>query len=274
MPDNAPPPRGLLAGPGAWRALVRRRAGRVELVTAGGAYLALGEDRVLLASSGTAFGPLSLVVEGLDRVALAPGLPVAVGTGWLSVGGQVVSLERLRVRAAIAPPRQAGDVDAAIDALLDRVPPPSGVLRPGLRALAAGELSAAVECLAGLGRGLTPEGDDVLCGYAAWPHPGREPVCLSALAAGLASPIGLAYLRCAERGELPDPAAPVLGAMLAGDRAAALALLPALLGWGDSSGAALLRGLVAAARRGVSFTPVDGRSPSWMEDDAGQPSGA
>jgi hypothetical protein len=61
------------------------------------------------------------------------------------------------------------------------------------------------------------------------------------------SPIGLAYLRCAARGELPEPAARVLGAIRRGDVRGAERAARALSAWGASSGAAILWGLGAAS---------------------------
>jgi hypothetical protein len=98
----------------------------------------------------------------------------------------------------------------------------------------------------------------VLAGYAAGRYALAAPVRLTADADGLASPIGLAYLRCAERGELAEPAAAVLGAVGAGKSERALSLLPGLHRWGASSGFGLLWGIAAA----VSSTSVDGRLPS------------
>ena len=61
------------------------------------------------------------------------------------------------------------------------------------------------------------------------------------------SPLGLAYLRCAERGELPEPVAALMRAIRAGDPVAAERRARALSRWGASSGAAMLWGIAAAA---------------------------
>jgi hypothetical protein len=58
--------------------------------------------------------------------------------------------------------------------------------------------------------------------------------------------VSLAYLRCAERGELPEPVARVLGAIRRGNVAAARRAARALGAWGASSGAAMLWGLASA----------------------------
>src|SRR3954447_19882822 len=107
--------------------------------------------------------------------------------------------------------------------------------------IGAGDLERAVSELAGRGEGLTPAGDDVLAGYAAW-----RSATLSPLAAGRASPLGLAYLRCAERGELPEVVARLVAAIRAGDAESARRRARALSRWGASSGAAMLWGVASA----------------------------
>jgi Protein of unknown function (DUF2877) len=104
---------------------------------------------------------------------------------------------------------------------------PPGFLGRGITALAAGRVRDAVHAHAGLGEGLTPAGDDVLAGYAAARGAlgalgapegvalnGSVP--LSTLAAERSSALGLAYLRCAQRGELPDAGAQLLVAIRCG----------------------------------------------------------
>jgi hypothetical protein len=121
-------------------------------------------------------------------------------------------------------------------------------LAAGLRALARGRAEEAVRRLAGRGDGLTPAGDDALAGYAAWRHSTGRPVAISGLAAGRSSPLGLAYLRCAERGELPGAGVALLAALRWGDPAAASAAARTLRGWGASSGDAMLWGIAAGAK--------------------------
>ncbi len=94
--------------------------------------------------------------------------------------------------------------------------------------------------LAGRGAGLTPSGDDLLCGFAAglvlW-H-GREAEARSIVAAAAPRTTRLAaeLLRCAARGELPEPAHTLLES---GDP-------EPLRRFGHSSGRALLLGLSLA----------------------------
>jgi hypothetical protein len=243
--------RALFAGPGALRALRPARTGVVELVLSGGAYVRAGDDWMLLADPDAPFGPLSVGVAGPWRRALRPGQPVRVEPGRLWLGGHAVDLERLRERRPVPGPSRgaaAAEVAAAAEAVAAALAvtggPPEGLV-PGLTALRRGRTRQGVRRLAGLGEGLTPAGDDALAGYAAWRHATGAPAPVSALAAGRSSPLGHAYLRCAERGELPDVGAAVLAAVFAGEPGAAATAAIALRDWGASSGAALLWGIEA-----------------------------
>jgi hypothetical protein len=271
--------RALFAGPGAVRAMRPGRAGVVELVLSGGAYVRFGDDWLALASPDAPFGPLSVAVAGLRIASLRPGEPVLVEPGRLVVGEEVVEIERTRERQPApetapgpVPEIAQGNAGAAVrlDAIaeaaaaaLAAAPRPPSELAPGLRALRVGRLREGVLELAGRGDGLTPAGDDALAGYAAWRHAEGAPMDVSSLADGRCSPLGHAYLRCAERGEVPDAGAAVLAAVWAGDEETSASVAPGLRGWGASSGAALLWGLAAGAmstdpipsdRRQVCFT--------------------
>jgi Protein of unknown function (DUF2877) len=214
--------RAMFAGPGARRALVDGARGEVEIVLqGGGGYVRLGSsDWVLLTRSDAAFGPLSVAVDGLDRLELWPGAPAELTRCRLLVGEHALSLERMRDRASVAADRASTTPCAPL-------PAPPVPIEAGIAALATGRVPDAVGLLAGFGDGLTPAGDDVLAGYAAARLALGSPVApaLSTLASGRSSPLGLAYLRCAERGELPD--AP-------------------LRSWGASSGIAIAWGMNAA----------------------------
>jgi Protein of unknown function (DUF2877) len=253
--------RALFAGPGALRALGRRGLGAVELVLARGCYVRLEDDWLLVARPETPFGPLSLAVVGLDQRAIHPGQPARVESGRLLVGDHAVSLERMRKRRSGVDARPdrtgercsapAAERSEAATAALQIVGPPPASLEPGLAALRQGRIDEGVRLLAGLGEGLTPAGDDALAGYAAWRHSTGAPARLSAAADGGSSTLGLAYIRCAERGELPDAGAMLLAALRGGDPQAATAAARGLQGWGASSGAAIAWGIAtgAAAQR-------------------------
>lgn len=254
--------RALLAAPAARRALVDGRVGAVELALRQGTYVRLGCDWLMLAEPFVPFGPLSLAVHGLERLELSPGLPVCVTGSRMVLGGHAILLERMRERetaplASVAPAGTYAIATAAAAALAG-LPTPPTYLGHGIAALAVGRLRDAVHALAGRGEGLTPTGDDVLAGYAAARAALGAPETvaldgsppLSTLAQERASALGLAYLRCAERGELPDAGAQMLVAIRRGSVAAVQAALPAARGWGASSGIALAWGMAAAAEAG------------------------
>ena len=253
--------RAVVVGPGARRALQyaagATAGGHVELAFGPGGYLCLGRHHVLLAPTRSPLGPLSILVAGLVRGDLVAGDPAAVAGGVLVVGGLRIELAGARD----APAPRAGELaqgwDAALAAARDAVAPAPPVLGPGIAALAAGNLARAVAQLAGRGDGLTPAGDDVLAGFAAWRWSCGRPV---ALAAQRCAPLGRDYLRCAERGELPEPAGAVLNAIRDADPPRAARRAARLAGWGASSGAALLWGIAAGAAATAAW-PTQRRAP-------------
>jgi hypothetical protein len=239
--------RAVLAGPGARRALRDGASGTVELAFGPGGYVRLGDRWVLLAPARSPLGPLSVLVAGLARGDLVPGDAAAVTGDALLVGS--LHIDMSRARDAPPPVPHAGSLapgwHAAVAAALDVVAPAPAELTVGLAALAQGDLATGVAALAGRGDGLTPAGDDALAGFAAWRWTRGAAVTLPSQRC---APLGREYLRCAERGELPRPAAAVLEAILTGDASAAARRARGLAGWGASSGAALLWGLAAGAR--------------------------
>ncbi|MEY2441064.1 MAG: hypothetical protein QOJ46_490 [bacterium] len=258
-PDARRRLRAVVIGPGARRALRDGASGTVELAFGPGGYVCLSAQRVLLAPARSPLGPLSVLVPGLARGDLVPGDAARVAGDTLVAGPLRIDL--LRARAAPPPlPRTSSLAPgwrAALAAALDVVAPAPAELAPGLDALAAGDLAAGAAALAGRGDGLTPAGDDALAGFAAWRWARGGAVSLPARRC---APLGRDYLRCAERGELPQPAAAVLQAILAGDAGAAARRACGLAGWGASSGAALLWGLAAGAAQ-TRKTPPRSRAP-------------
>jgi hypothetical protein len=257
-------PRAVLAGPGAARALHVGGAGRLEVALGAAGYVLLGADGwLLLTGPRSALGPLSLLVAGLDsEPADADSRDAWVEPEVLVVGSRRIDLSGMRIARVPAwpsPARGADDALAAAAAAAGRLP---AALLPGLQALERADLLRAVRLLAGRGEGLTPAGDDVLAGYAGWAAAARDPVAISALAAGRSSPIGHAYLRCAERGELPAAAAAVIAAALAGDPEAVARRARVLRRWGTSSGSAMLWGMAAS---GALSRRRSGGSEPWND---------
>ena len=228
--------RALRLGAGAARALAEGCEGRVEIAHPRGAYLRLdGDDYVHLVGPRGAFGPLTVVLATLPP--LAPGERVRVG----------LADARAATAAAWPHPGPAPVAPSALAAARESLPPAPAALGRGVGLLREGDLAAATAALAGRGEGLTPAGDDVLAGFAGARAAAGRPVALHPLARGRSSPLGLAYLRCAERGELPDVAEALLHALHAGDVPAAGRRARRLRSWGASSGAALFWGIAAAS---------------------------
>ena len=257
--------RAIWAGPGARRVLHRGGAGTIGIALHPGGYACLPDGGwLLIARPRAPRGPLTLTVAGLERAPLAVGERVRIDAHALVIGTRLrVALDPVLGSAPArgAAPREPEPArglapDAreyaplhpgwrpALTAALAATPAPAGELAPGLAALRRGDGDAAVAQLAGRGPGLTPSGDDVLAGFAAWRHAAGAAVRFPA---ERCSPLGRAYLRCAERGELPDPAERVVRAIRAGDPETARRGARALSGWGASSGAAILWGVAAAA---------------------------
>jgi hypothetical protein len=250
--------RALSLGVAAARALDAGLPGAVEIALHPGGYVRLvapgpPERWLLLSTARAPIGPLTVSVGGLERTPLSPGTPILraardrIETPVLSIDVAAAQVVRPDPPGPLRP-----GWERALAAALARCPPAPAGLRGGLAALRRGAAPEAVAALAGRGPGLTPAGDDVLAGYAAWRHADGAPVALAALGGDRCSPLGMAYLRCAERGELPVVASAVLEAVRAGaiDRAGARA--GALSRWGATSGAAMLWGMAAAAAHGAT----------------------
>jgi hypothetical protein len=239
-------PRAVGIGPGAARLLRAERVGTVEIAHRRGAYLRVGPAGYLhVTGPRGAFGPLTVAVAGLP--CLAPGWPVRAAGRMLDVGTVRIAVAGAQLRA-IPPVSASNRLSAVGDALAAAraaVPPPSASLEPGIAGLAAGDPEAA-GWLAGRGDGLTPAGDDVLAGFAAGLAATGRRLELTPPVERRASPLGLAYLRCARRGELPERAGALLRAVVAGDPVAAARRARLLATWGGSSGFALFWGMDVA----------------------------
>lgn len=157
----------------------------------------------------------------LDGRPPAPGTTVATTrTGFCFDGAEVVLA---RTTSHAVPPidptatpgmaaRLAGALDLTVGAAREELP------EAGLSALAAGD-PGAVDALLGRGSGLTPLGDDVLCGWlaavVAARQPGEEPVGQRALAlaAERTTALSATLLRRAVHGEVIPPFAHLVRAL-------------------------------------------------------------
>jgi hypothetical protein len=246
------------AGPAALRSLRAGGAGYVAVALRDGGYLELPGGWLLVAPARSPVGPLSVLVDALPDRPFEGGEAVGVEGETLLAGSLRIDLGGVRALAGGPPSPRAVDIGPALEAALAERPCELPELRDGLVALRSADHAGAVQLLAGRGPGLTPAGDDVLAGYAAWRHAeGGDPV-LGDMAAGRSAPLGLAYLRCAERGELPQVAERLLRSVREADVAAAARHARALDGWGATSGTAILWGIAAAARGGAGGTAAAG----------------
>lgn len=229
-------------------------------------------------------GPFNVVVGGpaglFDRLSL--GEPVALAAGRLQGGGLRVDLGR----AAVWEPRpdwgalraRCDDIVSSL-ACLDRFclrlasagswltllegrRPAGGLgafvsarLHTAAPALEAGwggdgqRLRQAVAQLVGLGSGLTPAGDDFLCGLMlrAWlAHPAPDLFCRDVVevAVSRTTTLSAAFLRAAARGECSARWHCLLAALREGEGARIRAAVQAILAHGATSGADILAGFL------------------------------
>jgi Protein of unknown function (DUF2877) len=244
--------RGVRAGPGAWRTIRDGLAGTVVVGVAGGVYVTTTTRQWLLVTGPRALlGPLTLQLARPVRAQWRPGEPVGVSDGVLTIGSDQIDVREVRVDPVPLMPECAPDAAATMACACAILPRPPAALLPGLAALAAGDTAAAVVALAGRGDGLTPAGDDILAGYCAWRRADAavDPDIVLELARPRATPLGLAYLHCATRGELVDVAARLMAAVRGAELSLVVQRARALSGWGASSGAAVCWGMDAALRR-------------------------
>lgn len=202
---------------------------------------------------------------------------VAAGPGWLwmltaagpvQVTGPVGVRGPLSVRCAADPQGAVGE-QMSLAITVERwkaSPAPGPAPRAARRALVESlvphpadhpaelanlSMEQAIVAHGGRGDGLTPEGDDLLLGLVA----GRtavagqdareEAALLDAWAVRAAGEPSRSLLRHAVRGELIEPAHDALAALVSADAERLEEAMPLLLGWGASSGRAVLAGLAA-----------------------------
>lgn len=135
---------------------------------------------------------------------------------------------------------------------------------PAVERLGLDPFDDVVRRIVGRGPGLTPAGDDVLLGYlAARRERGLSARVLVAARRATTGP-SLALLRWAARGELPEPAATTLAALLTGDIPALTVAIRALLRFGETTGSAILTGLIAGVRDYEASPPTSPSPPASM----------
>ncbi|MCR1784427.1 DUF2877 domain-containing protein [Nocardioides carbamazepini] len=229
---GSPALRGLLHGPPATGTVVHSGRQAVYADLGGGATGGV----VGILAHGAVHVPCGIATT-LDALPdIEVGSPATAGDGVLRVGPLTVGVDRLvRFRPAPLTPQTARRLVAVtvdLGVARDQLPPDA------LDLLAAGD-PAAVPDLVGRGDGLTPVGDDVLCGWLATTLArGVDPGAVAdAVRAHLHRTTGLSatLLRHAVDGEA---IAPFRAALATGDAAAVAALLAV----GHTSGTGMLLG--------------------------------
>ncbi len=224
-----------------WLAAVGPRPvrGRVLVTFRRSAYLVVGSAQagavLALVHPTLGRGPLSVVVDGpLPRT----GLPVQLAGNRMRIGRRTWELPEDAAWDATLPRKAppAAAVRACADWLVECGPPHSlapvlaHLLRAsgpqlapwqaraleGARALCVGAHARAAGLLCGLGIGLTPSGDDFLCGWMLAAHVRGAPAAPLLAHATSTHRISRAYLRAAACGQAPESWHRLLAAFHAG----------------------------------------------------------
>lgn len=230
--------RGLLAGPA--RGGVLLHAGRDA------AYVDLGERCVGVLSARAVHVPCGIRTTLPELPPLDPGATVTSGGGVLALG--TLRVRVVRVVDATPRARWSGGAPASVRATGVEEELPAAALA----ALRAGD-PAAVAALLGRGSGLTPLGDDVLCGWLATSRPLDDPArpAVAAEALRLAptrtTRFSAELVACAVAGETIPQFRRLLDALAARDAVATA--LADLLRVGHTSGAGLALGCRLALER-------------------------
>lgn len=183
-----------------------------------------------------------------------PGAAVLVVDGSVELPGcEVLVTDLVDVTVPVLTPDAAAwgaqhlDALAAVDLIRVRAALPSDALV----ALGAGDADA-VPALLGLGPGLTPLGDDVLCGWLATAVAGRHPSLDDVRsrtrleATERTTTLSATLLGCASRGEGVPELRQLLSGIARRDRAAVEGAVDVLLGVGDTSGGGMVLGALVA----------------------------
>ncbi len=184
---------------------------------------------------------------------VAVGDQVRVGEGRVELPGATVQAVRAwrPPRVAPAPPGAAGA--AITDLLITAAPSPHLVRRAGevAAAVLAGRADGATWApLVGAGPGLTPSGDDALCGALLALHAWGRGVEAAALAPAYprTTALSAALIEAARQGFAVPEVVALADAVLTGDVLAVQHHLPAALAIGHSSGRDLVAGLLGAVQ--------------------------
>ena len=252
----------LLAGPGAFAALSSPSQPAAWWRFSGSVVVQVSRGVVVLVRAGAPLGPLEAVVDELPGPGVSPGTLDLHGVPrWRGV---------LPEPARLAPVLGIAREAAALAAEGSLVP--AGRWAAAAGSLAAGDLGGAAGVLGGAGPGLTPAGDDALCGlfFALRARRGAAAEAwLGALASSVETTrLSSAALHWAALGQALAPAHDLLSAAARGDAAAAGAAARALARVGHSSGADLARGLAAGLAWAGADLPAG--TPGYAGDQPGR----
>jgi hypothetical protein len=182
----------------------------------------------------------------------------ALHTGRADIKAQLPALRALSLEHA-----RAGSLLALLDEGWRENPPREAILaaaRSAVDALEAGwagdasRLREGTAQLAGLGGGLTPGGDDYLCGAMLWAwlaHPEPDSLCQTIVesAAPRTTTLSAAFLRAAAQGECSAAWHGLLEALAQGDDVGVTRAAQDVLAHGATSGADALAGFLWAGTR-------------------------
>lgn len=261
----------MAAAPTVWPAAVSQRAAGLlgadrRPATVLGAfpralYLEVAGGRALLpivAPGGLRLPTAVTVSTPVVGWGVQPGEQVLVGGGEICLPGVVV--RAVRTWRPVRVPSAEDGCPPGTGAVRARLPWSDPARRLTDRLRAGEDVRSGVAALVGAGPGLTPSGDDVLCGMLLALRlrgPGSAalgPVLWRAVQPRLTSTTSLsaALLTEAAEGYAVPPVVRLGEALVGGDAAQVAAAVPAVLAIGHTSGADLLGGLVGALD---AFTP-------------------
>lgn len=263
--------RATLAGLGAQAALEGQEAGFVLASFRRACYVAFPAGLVALVAPDVLPGPLHLV---LDRLPPAParGARVSVAGGAIGAAGWSVRTREVSLWTGVLPDPQ--DLRAGSRTALAagrRVAAGSALTTGPFReranraraSLLAGDLDDAAALLVGLGPGLTPAGDDALCGILLVLRcvlgEGFEPRAMGIAGGAQTTEPSRAFLAWAARGQALAPAHDLLIAAARGDEVAATTAFETLGRVGETSGSDFVLGL------GWGFEAVTAGAASYRE---------
>jgi len=275
----------LRAGALAGELVARGTTAHVAAVFARSLYLRAGETFLCVGEASIGDGPLTLIADGvIGDLGLRAHQGASISAHAIRIGNAVeFRLDRCKPWhspgwPAAVPPARLIETSAALASRAAVAAPPEGLARFALSGAVAAtplarvaaspiarfhawlDAALAQDCapevplhgLIGLGPGLTPSGDDFLCGSLAMLDALAQRRLHAALAAAVAaaapaltSPLSASLLRAAAAGHVGEHLHDAVAALLAGDVEAAIAAARQI---GHSSGWDMLAGAATALR--------------------------